>query len=73
MRNRKFKDIIMQIRDFKMVKIKKKAKFNLNSRVDISETTKARASKFCVVPYLELSKLSKVWCLNYKRCTNDQS
>ena len=63
----------MQIQDFKMVKVKKKAKFNLNSRVDISETTKARASKFCVVLYLELSKLSKVWRLNYKRCTNDQS
>ena len=40
-----------------MLKARKKAKFDLNLRLDISQTTKARVSIFCVVLYFELSNI----------------
>ena len=47
----------MHKQDFKMFKVRKKAKFDLNSRVDISQTTKAKVSKFCAVLYLKLNNI----------------
>ena len=40
-----------------MLKARKKAKFDLNLRLDISQTTKARVSTFCAVLYFELSNI----------------
>ena len=51
----------------KCSKLEKKAKFDLNSRVDISQTTKVKVSKFCVVFYLKLNNIfpkSGVWTTN---------
>ena len=42
-----------------MLKVRKIAKFVLNLRLDILQTTKARASIFCVVFYLDLVTLSQ--------------
>ena len=50
-----------------MLKVRKTAKFDLNSWVGISRTTTARASKSCVVLSLELSNISPktgVWSKN---------
>ena len=50
-----------------MLKVRKTAKFDLNSWVGISRTTTARVSKSCVVLSLELSNISPktgVWSKN---------
>ena len=48
----------MHKQDFVMLKVRKKTKFDLNLWFDISPTTTARASKFCVVLLIELSNIS---------------
>ena len=57
----------MHKQDFVMLKVRKKAKFDLNLWFDISPTTTARASKLCVVLLIELSNISSrfgVWTTN---------
>ena len=48
-----------------VLKVRKETKFVLNSRVDISRTTKARASRFCVGVWLKLSNITSIYCLVY--------